>query len=157
MQNPFIPVLVRSIHNIFTSIWIGGMAAILLSFYPAIRKTIEDKALQGKLMENLVSYQSKWAYAGIVLLTATGILMSRLSGKISKPFDFSNPYAMVLSIKHILVILAALIAIFRSIAFKQAPEGNDQKKKKMSFMLLALNTTIGFVILVLSSINALLG
>ena len=156
MQNLLIPSLVRSIHNIFTSIWIGGMAAILFSFTPAIKNSVEDRSLQHKITVKMISYQSKWVYAGIVLLTVTGILMSRLSGKVSRPFDFTNTYAAVLSIKHILVIAVSLIAIVRSRMFRRNHSKNMPGKNRMGTILLTINTVLGFVVLVLSSINAIL-
>ena len=128
MKNILVPSFIRSIHNIFTSIWIGGMAAILFSFIPAIKKSVDDKSLQNKITQNLIRYQSKWVYAGIVLLMITGILMARLSGKVSRPFDFTNTYAAVLSIKHILVIAISLIAILRSQMSKRKNSKNRTRE-----------------------------
>jgi len=156
MQNLFIPSLVRSIHNIFTSIWIGGMAVIFFSFLPAIKQSITDKPLQKKVTQSLIKYQSRWVYASIILLTITGILMSRLSGKSSGPFDFSNPYAAVLSIKHLLVILASLIAVLRARMLKHQPRKTKPGQNKIGNYLLAFNTILGFMILVLSSINTIM-
>jgi uncharacterized membrane protein len=156
MQNIIIPSLVRSIHNIFTSIWIGGMAAILFSFLPAIRQSVEDKSLQNKITQNLIKYQSRWVYAGIVLLTITGILMARLSSNISRPFDFSNPYAAVLSTKHILVIIVSLIAILRSQMSKRKQKEMKPDQNKIANYLLAANTLLGFAILILSSISTII-
>jgi len=156
MQNLIIPSLVRSIHNIFTSIWIGGMAAILFSFTPAIKNSVEDKALQNRIIQTMIKYQSPWVYAGIALLTITGILMARLSGNVSRPFDFSNPYAAVLSTKHILVIIVSLIAILRSQMTKRKPKAMKPGKNKLGNYLLAVNTVLGFAILILSSINTIM-
>jgi len=156
MPNIIIPTLVRSIHNIFTSIWIGGMAAIYFSFMPAIRQSVEEKPLQNKINQTLIKYQSRWVYAGIILLTITGILMARLSGDITRPFDFSNPYAAVLSVKHILVIIMSLIAILRSQMTSRKQEKMKPGQNKVGNYLLFANTLIGFVILILSSITAVL-
>lgn len=156
MQNLFIPSLVRSIHNIFTSIWIGGMAAILFSFLPAIRHSVEDKSLQNKITQSMIKYQSRWVYAGIAILAITGILMARLSGNISRPFDFSNPYATVLSLKHILVIIVSLIAILRSQMSKRKRMEIKPGQNKIANYLLVVNTLLGFAILILSSINTII-
>jgi len=157
MQNLIIPSVVRSLHNFFTSIWIGGMLVMVISFLPTIRKEIKDGGLQGAVIDKVMSQHSKWVYVGIVVLAVTGMLMARLSGQTSGLFNFSNQYATILSIKHILVILITVIAIVRSVVFKNAASGKDKSKKKLSMALLMINAFLGTVILVLSSISAVIG
>ena len=157
MPNLIVPTVVRTLHNIFTSIWIGGMLVTVLSFLPVIRKEITDKKLQGILLDAFMKRHSKWVYLGIAILALTGLLMGRLSGKTHGLFDFSNPYAAILSVKHILMIIITAIAIVRSTAFKNTASGKDMAKKKASMALLMVNTVLGTVILVLSSITAVIG
>jgi len=156
MPNLVIPIIIRSLHNIFTSIWIGGMLVMVLTFIPAIRKEISDKELQGKVINKILSLQSKWVFIGIIVLAVSGILMTRLSGKAMGLFDFGNRYATILSIKHILVIIISVIALIRSTVFRFAASSEDKTKKKVSMALLLINTILGTVILVLSSINAVI-
>ena len=156
MPNILIPTIVRSFHNIFTSIWIGGMLALVLSVMPSIRKEIKDPGMQGKVMDQVLIRQSRWVYFGIIVLFASGVLMTRLSGQASGLFDFSNTYAIVLSIKHLLVILMTLIAVIRSTVFRKAASSMNKGKKKASMALLMINTLIGLAVLVLSSVNAIL-
>jgi uncharacterized membrane protein len=157
MPNLIVPSAVRSLHNIFTSIWIGGMLAMVISVLPSIRKEIKDPALQGSVIDNIMSRHSKWVYPGIVVLAVTGILMARLSGSSSGLLNFTNSYAAILSIKHILMLLVSAIAVVRSTVFKNAASGKDKSKKKLSMALLMVNTFMGVVILVLSSIIAVIG
>ena len=156
MPNLVIPIVVRSLHNFFTSIWVGGMLAMVISFLPAIRKAVQDPESQGKVIDQVLIRQSRWVYLGIIVLFASGVLMTRLSGQSSGLFDFSNSYATVLSIKHLLVILMTLLAIIRSTVFRKAATSKNQNKKKVSMVFLMINTLIGVVILVLSSVNAIL-
>jgi putative copper export protein len=157
MQNLIIPSIVRSLHNIFTSIWIGGMLVMVITFLPTIRKEIKDMELQGSVIDKIMSRHSRWVYFGVAVLAATGMLMARLSGQTSGLFNFASTYGTILSIKHILVILITVIAIVRSVAFKNAASSKDKSKKKMSMALLMVNTFLGTVILVLSSIIAVIG
>jgi len=157
MQNLIIPSVVRSLHNFFTSIWIGGMLVMVITFLPTIRKEIKDGGLQGAVIDKVMSQHSKWVYIGIVVLAGTGMLMARMSGQTSGLFNFNNPYATILSIKHILVILITVIAIIRSVMFKNAASGKDKSKKKLSMALLMVNALLGTVILVLSSIITVIG
>jgi putative copper export protein len=156
MPNNLIPTIVRSFHNIFTSIWIGGMLALVLSVLPSIRKEIKDPGMQGKVIDQVLIRQSRWVYFGIIVLFASGVLMTRLSGQTSGLFDFSNTYATILSIKHLLVILMTLIAVIRSTVFRKAASSMNKGKKKVSMALLMINTLIGVAVLVLSSVNAIL-
>ena len=97
------------------------------------------------------------AILAVVFLAVTGMLMARLSGQTSGLFNFANTYGTILSIKHILVILITVIALIRSIAFKNAASSKDKSKKKMSMVLLMVNTFLGTVILILSSIITVIG
>ena len=157
MQNLIIPSVVRSLHNIFTSIWIGGMLVMVITFLPTIRKEIKDMELQGSVIDKIMSRHSKWVYFGVVFLAASGMLMARFSGQTSGLFNFANTYGTILSIKHILVIIITVIALVRSIAFKNAASGKDKSKKKISKALLMANTFLGTIILVLSSIITVIG
>lgn len=156
MPNLVIPTIIRSLHNIFTSIWIGGMLVMVLTFLPAIRKEINDKKLQGKVINKILILQSKWVYIGIVVLAVSGLLMTRFSGKTMGLFDFGSRYSTILSIKHILVIVISVIAVIRSSVFRFAAVSEDKSKKKFSMALLLVNTFLGTVILVLSSVNAVI-
>ena len=156
MQNIIIPSVVRSLHNFFSSIWIGGMLVMVITFLPTIRKEIQDKQLQGTVIDKIMSRHSRWVYFGMVILSVTGLLMARLSGQTSGLFNFSNPYGTVLAVKHILMIIITVIALTRSIAFKNAASSKDKTKKKISMALLMINTLIGTVILVLSSVITLM-
>ena len=157
MSNIIVPSLIRSLHNIFTSIWIGGMLVMVLSILPSIRKEIKDVELQGFVINQILVRQSKFVYLGIIVLSISGLLMTRFSDQTSGLLSFNSPYTSILSIKHILVILITVIALVRSIAFRTAASGKDKSKKKLSMLLLLVNTILGTIILVLSSIIAVIG
>jgi len=130
---------------------------MVISFLPSIRKEIKDGELQGSVIDRIMRQHSKWVYIGIIVLAVTGMLMARLSDQTSGLFNFANLYASILSIKHILVILVAVIALVRSIVLKNAASSKDKSKKKLSMALLLGNALLGTVILVLSSICAVIG
>jgi len=156
MPNLLIPSIIRSLHNIFTNIWIGGMLVMVLTVIPAIRKEINDQGIQGKVINKILILQSKWVYIGIIVLAISGMFMTRFSGQTIGLFNFGNRYSSILSIKHILVILISLIALVRSIVFRDAAISKDKTMKKVSMALLQINTFLGSVILILSSINAII-
>lgn len=156
MSNLLIPTLIRSLHNIFTSIWIGGMLFMILTLLPVIRRVIADKNIQGELITQVLICQSRWIYLGIFVLLISGLLLSRQSGQTKGFLDFENRYAAILSLKHILVIVIAIVAVIRSTLFREAATSKSQAKKKISMALLLINTLLGIAILVLSSMNAII-
>lgn len=156
MSNLLIPTLIRSLHNIFTSIWIGGMLFMILTLLPVIRRVIADKNIQGELITQVLIRQSRWIYLGIFVLLISGLLLSRQSGQTKGFLDFENRYAAILSLKHILVIVIAIVAVIRSTLFREAATSKSQAKKKISMALLLINTLLGIAILVLSSMNAII-
>lgn len=156
MLNSILAVIVRSLHNIFTSIWIGGMVVMVISFLPVIHKEISDQQVQGRVITRLLIRQSRWVYMGMIVLFISGLLLSRQTGQ-SGLFNFGNVYSSTLSIKHILVMVVTIIAIIRSTIFKEAATSMNKAKKKASWILLLINTTLGIAILVLSSMNAVIG
>lgn len=156
MSDLLIQTLVRSLHNIFTSIWIGGMLFMILTFLPVIRTEIADKNMQGEVITEVLIRQSRWVYVGILILAGTGLLMTRLSGKKNEFLDFDNPYAIVLSIKHIFMIVISLIAVIRSTIFREVALSRNRTKKKISMALLIINSLLGIVIIILSSFNAVI-
>lgn len=156
MSNLLIPTLIRSLHNIFTSIWIGGMLFMILTLLPVIRRVIADKNIQGELITQVLIRQSRWIYLGIFVLLISGLLLSRQSGQTKGFLDFENRYAAILSLKHILVIVIAIVAVIRSTLFREAATSKSQAKKKISMALLLINTLLGSAILVLSSMNAII-
>ena len=54
------------------------------------------------------------------------------------------------------MLVISVVAVTRSIAFKDSIAIN-KSKKKLSMALLALNTFLGVVILILSSLTAVIG
>ena len=130
---------------------------MVISFLPTIRKVIRDGELQGSVIDEVMVRQSEWVYLGIFILAISGVLLTRFTDQTTGLFNFDNRYASILSIKHILVIIVSVIAIVRSTAFKKAASSKDKSKKKLSMALLMINTLLGTVILVLSSITAVIG
>jgi len=129
---------------------------MVLTIFPSIRKEIRDQEIQGKVINKILILQSKWVYIGIIVLAISGMFMTRSSGQAKGLFNFSNSYSSILSIKHILVILISVIALVRSIVFRDVAISKDKTKKKISMALLLINAFLGTVILALSSINAVI-
>ncbi|MHA1352517.1 MAG: hypothetical protein ACTSPP_06995 [Candidatus Heimdallarchaeaceae archaeon] len=68
--------------------------------------------------------------------------------------SFSTNYGVMLSIKHIIVLLMVITALFRSIFIKKISFKNKKTAEKLNFVLLIVNIIFGITVLVLSGLIA---
>jgi putative copper export protein len=155
-MNPqiILPVILSTLHNLFTAVWIGGMIALAFASLPALKQTITDGKTRKQTSRVLQKRLQTLAIISMVGLAATGMLMTRLSPAVSGLFNFGSPYANALSIKHLLMILMVAVAITRSTVNARLMEQPAQSLEKASFLLLIVNIGFGVTVLALSSFLA---
>jgi len=148
------PSIINFLHDLFTSIWIGGMIALTFAVYPSIRKILgkseETEAMNASIKKKL----SFLVYISIIGLLITGILMSRQAiglGLTTGFLSFTTEYAMLLSIKHILYFIMIFLSIFRSQIVDRVRKFTPQMKMRLNMMTLVLNILSGLAVLFLSS------
>ncbi len=155
MASPIIFGLINFLHDLFTSLWIGGLAFMVLILVPVVQKYFEDKkeglAFQKKAEKRL----NIVVYISMVGLMVTGILMSTqaLAKHYDGFFSFTNDYSIVLNIKHILVILMVVIALTRSQILDRL-KSTSKALMKARMILIPINLFLGVAVLVLSGISA---
>ncbi len=142
--------LINFLHELFTILWIGGMLLLVLVIMPILKKQFEeDKFNQiNKMIKNRLSI---FTYVSIVVLMVTGLLLTNQAELTSRFLSFESPYATLLSIKHILFILMALIAIFRSAILDKIKGIEKEPRHKIAKILLLLNVIFAIAVLFLSS------
>lgn len=148
--------VIKSLHDVFTAIWIGGMLTTLLALMPAFKSLTEEKA-SGKAL--LIRYQKKlrvFALIGIIGLWITGIFLGKQSQSYGGFMQFSTPYETLISIKHLLIFLMVIIAIYRGFGMGSKIENFSPKQMKVYGVLLMINSVLGVVVLFLSGISAAL-
>jgi len=149
--------LVKSLHDIATAIWIGGLIHMSLTILPTFRN-VNDEKMRKQLMMILQNRLSILVYISIVMLVVTGILESWHSQAFRGFFSFSNVYSSLLSIKHLLVIAMIAIAIVRQLTLRQMRKTKDKAKnmakEKASIAMILVNTLIGVVVVFLSGFLA---
>ncbi|RLD08816.1 MAG: hypothetical protein DRI65_00935, partial [Chloroflexota bacterium] len=106
-----------------------------------------------KLMDTIQKRNSVLVYASMVGLVLTGLLQANHSSAFLGPFSFGNAYSAVLAVKHILVVLMIVIALYRSLALSKTTTHGQEKFKGI---LLILNLLFGISILLLSGLAAAL-
>lgn len=153
-MNPVVIVIVRFLHNLFTAVWIGGLLLITLTLFPALKKTLGHSAETEKIMDAVMRKQGKLVILAIIVLTVTGVLLARSSGNVTGLMRFDSQYASLLSLKHILMIVMAVLAFLRLFGFRGLASQPNKDRKKLSLLLLHINTLIGVAVLLLSAMTA---
>ncbi len=153
MNRLMVGSLVRTLHNVFTVIWLGGIFTSAISLIPTLKTLGKGSELQEKLLKEFAKKQRRWVYISFVVLAITGIMLSKRDGRSSGLFDFSNKYAVLLSVKHIFVFLMMVLSVVRAKLLIQ----KERLKKihmKASFVILFVNVLLALGILFISSMNA---
>ncbi|MBN2393840.1 MAG: hypothetical protein JXR84_24115 [Anaerolineae bacterium] len=141
-QNPVIPIVITWLHNLFTAVWLGGLAALAWAVLPAVRRTLGAKTETKALMSAIQKRLSTAVYISIVGLWLTGLLITRRAG--SALFQASTPYGIALMIKHILVLLMVAVSLLRSFGIRLKALHITPKRQ---MALLILNVVLGVLVL----------
>ncbi len=155
MASIIILTLISFLHELFTIIWIGGMILLVLVILPILKKQYkpdEFKIIYKKIKNRL----SIFVYISIIGLLVTGIMLTRDSTLSSGFLSFENTYSILLSIKHILFILMAIIAIFRSAVLDKIKGMKKEIKQKSDKILLLTNVIFAIAVLFLSAYTGVL-
>ena len=153
-MNPVVIVIVKFLHDLFTAVWIGGLLLITLTLFPALKKTLGHSAETEKIMDAVMMKQGKLVVLAVIVLTLTGMLLARSSGNVTGLMRFDSQYASLLSIKHILMIVMVVVAFSRLFGFRGLASQPNKDRKKLSLLLLHLNTLVGVAVLFLSAMTA---
>ncbi|MHA1584320.1 MAG: hypothetical protein ACTSVU_05070 [Promethearchaeota archaeon] len=150
----FLQTMITFLHNIFTSMWIGGMLTLLLVVMPTLKKVLgkskESHAFNIQFKKKL----SILIYISMVGLIITGLMLGKkaqTAGIYTGFMSFGTEYSTILSIKHILYILMVGLAVFRSQIIDRIKNLTQEQKMKLNMIILILNVLIGLTVLLLSA------
>ena len=141
-------------HDLFTVIWVGGLFSLALVVMPAMRQQLGQGPEMKKVVTGIQSRLSKFVYLSMVGLMITGMLKARSSDVFLGLFHFGNPYSVVMSLKHIFVVLMVVITLTRSLFVNKNP---NPKNQKISAIMLVGNLFIGILVLLLSGFSVAFG
>jgi len=145
--------LITFLHNLFTAIWVGGLFTLALSVMPSAKQVLGMNPQTKKLLNAIMKRHSLWVYISLIGLILTGLLQSNRSTQFLGLFSFGNTYSVILSLKHIAVILMIAIALYRSLALKNI---SNAKQEKLKASLLMVNLVLGILVLLLSGFTSAL-
>ena len=151
MAAPIVPILITTLHNIFTALWIGGMLTLAFAVFPSIMKVLGKSKETKQTISTIKKRMSIFVYVSMVGLILTGLLMAKQSGQSTGFLTFGNPYTTILSIKHILYILMILLSIFRSLIIDKLEKLTPPTKEKLNMIILIINILVGIAVLFLSA------
>ncbi len=158
MQDKFVIIAIMTfLHDLFTTIWIGGMITLGLSVFPSIKKVLDMGPQTMKLIEVIQKRLSKIVYVSIVGLFITGAVKAQMVPDFHRIFYFGNTYSMLLSAKHILVIIMVIIAILRSQVVGRNMKDPNPKVLKTKAGMLMINMLLGVIVLLLSGFITAIG
>ena len=147
--------LVSFFHNFFTVIWIGGLALIVLTLLPSIKKVLGTTPQARSLMVAVTQRQRIWVFISVLGLFITGLLMSKGNPNSTGFMHFDTTYAILASVKHILTFIMVLIAGARSGRYGKE-ETKPSPKDRMGAPMIVVNLILGIAVLVLSSFMAVI-
>ncbi len=155
MATPLVIGLVEFLHNVFTVFWIGGLFTLAFVVMPAIKSALGLNPGTKKIVVAIRSRLNKIVWISIVGLILTGIPLSiSNSGLFTGFFSLANTYSLLLTLKHIIVILMVIVVIIRASILPRMSDMTPQKNEKMSALLMMINVILGFVVLLISGILA---
>lgn len=154
-MNIIIIGVIKGIHDVASALWIGGIFALGFVFLPPAKKILEKNEKTGDFFQAVQKRITAVAYLSIIVLFITGVILKKATGFDGGLFDFSTPYTIVLSIKHILVFLMIFFALFRGTVMNTGAFSSP-KLNPLKNSIMYVNILLGFIVLILSGINAVL-
>jgi len=151
MASIIVPILITTLHNIFTALWIGGMLTLAFAVFPSIKKVFGKSKEMKQTIAAIKKRMSIFVYISMVGLIITGLFMARQSGQSTGFLSFGNTYSSILSTKHILYILMIILSIFRSLIIDKLENLTPPAKEKLNMIILITNMLVGVIVLALSA------
>ena len=146
--------LVSFFHDLFTAIWMGGLLVSVLALLPAVKEALGAGPQVKKVMAAFQKRQRVWVYVSMAGLILTGLLMSNRSPEFQGLLHFGNPYSIVLSLKHLLVIAMIAITLYRTLVLGKGAA--SPAKERLSLRLLLANAVLVVLVLLSSGFIAAL-
>ncbi len=148
---------IKSLHDLFTAVWIGGLLTTAITFFPTI-KQVRDKSPVIKKISIIYHHRLRViAVISMIVLWVTGVLLGRQSPAYAGFLDFSSTYTILLSVKHLVIFVMIIIALYRGLILGRKIEHFTANQQKLYAVLLMVNTLLGVGVIFLSGIGVVFG
>ncbi len=152
MMPQFALGIIRFLHDLFTVIWVGGLAFMVLTVLPSANKALGKGPQTQALVAAITRRHRVWVYICIAGLFITGMMLGKTEQNFAGFMRFDNPYSVLTAVKHILTFAMVAIALFRSIYFGRKNIKLSPAKNRFGMILILFNFVFGITVLLLSGI-----
>jgi len=147
------------LHLIATVVWIGGIFFILFITIPSAKQVLGAEA--GKLMGEISKRFTPIANYSIILLVATGVVLTAVSKQFSGIGNLGNNWSLGLIGKHVFVFGMVAIHFYRGLVLapkiaRTEPASEKVFLQKLSLNLVKVNLCLGLIVLLFSGIISVL-
>lgn len=156
MANPIIFGIIRFLHDTFTAAWIGGLILMVIIILPTLKRFFNSMEEREKFLKMLQKRLNILVYISIIGLTVTGILLSKQAPNYQTAFSFANTYSILVSVKHILIILMVLITLTKSLILDRLKTQNPTIMR-IRLIFIIINLVLGIAVLFLSGYSSAIG
>lgn len=140
------------LHALATIVMIGYFGFLCLIYLPIFERQLEANALRD-LLEKVSSRLRPFFGGSLLIFLVTGThLMLINKNYLGLGKFFSNPWSVLMVIKHVLVVAFLALAIFSERAYMAKISDQNPGALKRFRLALNINTIIGAVIILLTSI-----
>ncbi|MEX1071718.1 MAG: CopD family protein [Anaerolineales bacterium] len=151
------------LHMLATVVWLGGLATLALIVLPSLRRSLKPKEFADWLTA-LNKRLDPIGWLSLGLLTFTGLVQMDSNSNYEGLFNFSNPWAQAICLKHIAFV--GMIAVSAYITWVVAPalqqgalrraagrqDGAGKKWARRLQTMIFINLALGFLVLAFTAL-----
>ncbi len=163
--SPYVLAIAYWLHMLATVVWIGGLAAISLIVLPAARRALDQLAF-GALLTRLSASLQRIGWFSLAMLIVTGLFQMSASPFYKGFLAITNPWAMAILTKHLVVGLMILTgayatwgllpALQRTALLRAAGRAVNEEQfaalQRREVYLLRANLVISVIVLLLTAL-----
>lgn len=118
------PILAISLffHILATVVWIGGILILTLLVIPEVNRILSDQPALYQVLQRLRKRFTPISNLALVVLIVTGLSQMTADPNYDGLLKFDNTWSQVLLVKHILIILMALVGLVLQFSIAPALE-----------------------------------
>jgi uncharacterized membrane protein len=151
------------LHMLATVAWLGGLAGLALIVIPSLRRSLKPKEFANWLT-SLNKRLDPIGWFSLGLLTFTGLIQMDSNSNYQGLFNFSNPWAQAICLKHIAFVgmigVSAYVTWIVAPALQQAAlrraagkqDATGQKWTGRLQILIAVNFALGLIVLAFTAL-----
>lgn len=151
-MSTFLVVLSTWLHVLASIVFIGYYLFTSLIYLPVLERSMQAGALRD-LLEHVSARLRPFFGGSLLIFLVTGThLMLINKNYLGLGNFFANPWTVLIVIKHVLVLAFLVLAVFSERAFLGQISDRKPDALKQFRLALNINTVLGVVILLLTSI-----